>query len=110
MWPDSNPNPLLSTQPDEVFNDNAGAKELKDFEYLQLDLLDFLINRSEILVRIEYLLVTKAELFNEKGVTCILKILIRLARHSPLSVIKYERILKFVTDNYVSPNWITLSK
>lgn len=83
---------------------------MKDFEFLQLDLGEFLISRADLLRRIEYLLTTTSQLLTEKGVTSILKILVRLARQCPSEIVSHDQTMGHIVNSYITPNWYLLSK
>ncbi len=76
--------------------------ELKDDEMLKMDFLEFFIHRSNLLDRLAYFL--KGDCLSEGGVDGILKILIRVARHSPHALVNHE-ILSIIVTHYTNPNW-----
>jgi len=105
------PDPWLALEDKEFgieTKESAKEEELKDFQILAEDMLRFLIYRTNVLDRITYLLLHKNEALTECGVTSILKILIRVARHSPDVLIEFDELLGYFVENNVSPNWTTL--
>ncbi|KOC63085.1 RNA polymerase II-associated protein 1 [Habropoda laboriosa] len=73
--------PILATPKTDV----TDTSNLKDHELAQLDAIAALL-RTDILIRIRYIL---SEMRPPPiGVTCALEILIRLVRHSPITVLK----------------------
>ena len=95
------PNFAAKLSSDKDFKDEAS--ELKDIEVMNADLVLGIL-RTGIIERICYLFESK-KLVSSSGITNILKILIRIARHS-LSVtyelVKHERLLKTIGKHYVN--------
>ncbi|CAK9798178.1 RNA polymerase II-associated protein 1 [Anthophora plagiata] len=73
--------PILATPKTDV----TDTSNLKDHELAQIDAIAALL-RTDILIRIRYILREMRP--SPIGVTCALEILIRLVRHSPVTVLK----------------------
>jgi len=117
-WPDAEPYPSLSIMLKDQGNagksvlgnpeEEVQEAELKDYQYVRNDLIEFLISRTDILVRCDFLLRNTETFLKEAGVLGILKILIRIARHSPHKLMESDELLERVASNFMSSNFTTI--
>jgi hypothetical protein len=110
-WEGSKPHPWISTKTanmNATMDPGDQENDMKDFQMLEMDLLDFFIHRSNLLDRLTYFL--KTDMLTEIGVDGVLKILIRISRHSPEEVIENKELLGILVNNYTTPNWSSTGK
>lgn len=50
------------------------------------------------------------ELLNEAGILGILKVLIRISRHSPKKLLECKELLAVIQKNFMNPNWLQTGK
>lgn len=104
-WDYSKPHPWISTKSENLIatlDPGEQETELKDEEMLKMDFIEFFIHRSNLLDRLCYFL--KKDCLSDVGVNGILKILIRVARHSPNTLVDHE-LLSIIVKDYTNPNW-----
>ncbi|CAG7837354.1 unnamed protein product [Allacma fusca] len=104
-----NAKPFLWHKVTNVNRDVVKDPATRDHQILTMDLLLFFIERSHLLDRIEYLLVDRPERVSQAVEINILRVLIRIARHSPDILLQSSRTLDRVCKIVMTGNWSAIS-
>ena len=91
-------------------NKNQEQNNDKDIQIVREDLIRFFLHRGCLLDRFEYLLYSKTEYLTIFGLINMLKILIRIGRHSPDHLVKEQRILDYFVEHHLQLNLNTVSE
>jgi len=94
--------PIINPEPQK--SEEIADSELKDYQYIRKDFIGFLIHRTNILIRLNYMLTDFGYLLNEQGVLGILKILVRIARHSPNELAETPELLSNILKYFMNSN------